>query len=130
MASPVAPPAWRLLGLALQTSATPRHGPRPGVCSGHGGVQDRRCAISPVDPGRLRGLADAGGRVSFGGLENSRLCLGPTFAGRLFRQLDAQWKVLFTVLAILSMTLGKCGGAGSDFDEAHAGLQLDRQAAS
>jgi len=127
----VAPPAWRLSGLARRPAPPPSRGPRPGVCSGHGGVQDRRCwPFTQWTPDVYEGLADAGVRVSFGGSKNQQALPWPyVLLGRLVRQaLIARGKVLFTVLSILKACPGQCGGAGSDFEKRNAGLQLDRPA--
>jgi len=124
--------AWRLLAWPCQTSRHPRSRPSPWC------LFWPRCAfkIAAVPfhqwtPGRLRrGSPNAAfGRVSFRlGLEKQQALPWPYVCWSVVSTaFDAQWKVLFTVLAILSMTLWQCGGAGSNFDEARMlALQLDR----
>ena len=56
------------------------HRPLAGVRVGHGGLQDRRRAIPPVDSRCVRRIAHPGGGLPFGGLQGRRFRPGPAAA--------------------------------------------------
>ena len=91
------------IGLALQTSTTSP--PWPWCLSGHRGLQDRSRTFPPMDARRIRGFTTP--VVAF--LSVGSKAAGFALALRILVGcfgLDGQWKLLFTVLAVLSMTLG------------------------
>ena len=78
----------------------------PGVRSGDGRLQDRRCAVPPVDPDVYEGSPTPVVAFLSVGSKAAGFALALRILVGCFEPFEAQWKLLFTVLAILSMVLG------------------------
>jgi len=113
----------RLFWPGPQTSATARHGPR--LCLFWPTVAFKDLPLWPFTSGdpRLRGLADVRWSRFFRWARKQQALPCPRLLVVVVDSLNAQVESAFTVLAILSMTLGNVV-ARSDFDERNAGLEL------
>jgi len=115
--------------LACSTKRTPVTGPRPVLLVlATVPLQDRRLCHFTSGPRTSTRLADAGWFGFFRWCsEKQQGFAWPSFAGRLVSTaLIAQWKVAVHRAGHPRMTLGNVVALAQDFDEAHAGLQLDR----